>query len=95
MYTMLQQDVPGDYVVATGQTHTVREFVEIAFSVAGLDYSDYLQINQDYFRPSESITLCGDASRARRALNWAPTKTFEEIVSEMVLADIELFRSKK
>lgn len=95
MYTMLQQDVPDDYVVATGQTHTVREFVEIAFSVAGLDYSDYLQINQDYFRPSESITLCGDASRARRALNWVPTKTFDGIVSEMVLADIELFSTKK
>ena len=95
MYAMLQQEVPEDYVVATGQTHSVREFVEIAFSAAGLDYSDYLQINQDYFRPSETITLCGDASFASRALKWAPTMTFEGMVSEMVLADIELFRTKK
>jgi GDPmannose 4,6-dehydratase len=93
MYAMLQQDVPSDYVVATGQTHTVKEFVEIAFSVVGLDYKKFLKINPDYFRPSESITLCGDAALARRKLRWAPTKTFEEIVSEMVLSDIELLRT--
>ena len=92
MHAMLQKDKPGDYVVATGQTHSVREFLRAAFAVAGLDYERYLAISPEYFRPSESVPLCGDASLARRELGWAPTRSFEQIVEEMVRADLQLQR---
>jgi GDPmannose 4,6-dehydratase len=92
MYSMLQRRTPEDYVVATGVTHTVKEFLKVAFSAADLDYERYVRINPDYFRPSESVSLCGNASRARQDLNWKPSKNFEEIVSEMVTADIEMSR---
>jgi GDPmannose 4,6-dehydratase len=87
---MLQKDRPGDYVVATGVTHSVEDFLRIAFSVVDLDPERYVSINPDYFRPSETVLLCGDASLARRELDWAPSKRFEEIVADMVLADIRL-----
>lgn len=90
MEGMLQQPVPRDYVVATGVTHSVRDLVRAAFSVAGLDYERYVTIGSEYFRPSEDVPLCGDASLAKRELGWAPSKGFEEIVTEMVLADIAL-----
>ena len=90
MYAMLQKDAPGDYVVATGMTHTVKEFLRAAFAVVDLDYERYVTVNPEYFRPSEAVPLCGDATRARRELGWAPSKTFEQIVEEMVLADIQL-----
>jgi GDPmannose 4,6-dehydratase len=92
MHSMLQRSTPGDYVVATGKTHTVRDFLRIAFSVVDLDYERYVKINQEYFRPSEAVPLCGDASLARRDLGWAPSKAFEEVVTEMVLADLKLLR---
>ncbi|HVY06731.1 MAG TPA: GDP-mannose 4,6-dehydratase [Burkholderiales bacterium] len=89
MYSMLQQGSPGDYVVATGITHSVRDFLEIAFSSVDLDYRHYVSINSNYFRPSETVLLCGDASLARRELGWKPSRNFAEIVSEMVQADLE------
>jgi GDPmannose 4,6-dehydratase len=90
MHAMLQKDVPGDYVVATGETHTVRDFVRAAFAVVGLDYERHVRVNPEYFRPSESVPLCGDASVARRELAWAPTRTFDQIVEEMVRSDLAL-----
>jgi GDPmannose 4,6-dehydratase len=89
MHAMLQQDKPEDFVIATGGLHSVRDFLTEAFSVVGLDYEPYTYINPDHFRPGEAVPLCGDSSRARQVLNWQPTKTFEQIVNEMVLADIE------
>ena len=90
MYAMLQRSAPGDYVVATGVTHSVRDFVKAAFLVAGLDYERYVSTDAEYFRPSEPVLLCGDAGLARRELGWAPSKGFEQIVEEMVRSDIEL-----
>jgi GDPmannose 4,6-dehydratase len=90
MHAMLQKDVPGDYVVATGETHTVRDFVRAAFAVVGLDYERHVRVNPEYFRPSESVPLCGDARHARHELAWAPTRTFDQIVEEMVRSDLAL-----
>ena len=90
MFAMLQKDAPGDYVIATGVTHTVKEFLKAAFSVVDLDYERYVTVNPEYFRPSEAVPLCGDASLARRELGWSPSKTFDAIVAEMVLADLQL-----
>lgn len=90
MHAMLQKDVPGDYVVATGETHSVRDFVRSAFAVVGLDYEHHVRVDPEYFRPSETVPLCGDASLARRELAWAPTRTFEQIVEEMVRSDLAL-----
>lgn len=89
MHTMLQRNVPGDYVVATGVTHSVKDFLKAAFSVVDLDYQRYVSVNSEHFRPSETVLLCGDAGLARRELGWAPSKAFAEIVEEMVLADLE------
>jgi len=86
---MLQQEQPGDYVVATGETHTVREFCELAFSQAGLDYRDYVTVDRQFYRPSEVDLLIGDARKARRVLSWEPHQTFRQLVSEMVHSDLE------
>ncbi|HEV2829960.1 MAG TPA: GDP-mannose 4,6-dehydratase [Pyrinomonadaceae bacterium] len=88
MRLMLQQDTPDDYVIATGETHTVREFCELAFSEVGLDYRKYVQIDERYLRPAEVDLLMGDATKARKKLGWEPTYTFPELVSEMVQADL-------
>ena len=92
MHAMLRKDVPGDYVIATGVTRTVKDFLKAAFSVVDLDYERYVSVKPEYFRPSEAVALCGDASLARRELGWAPSKSFEEIVEEMVRADIHLLK---
>ena len=92
MHAMLQKDRPDDLVVATGVTHKVRDFLRIAFATVDLDYERYVSIDRDHFRPSEAVTLCGDASRARRELAWAPSKAFADIVEEMVLTDLKLLR---
>jgi GDPmannose 4,6-dehydratase len=91
MWLMLQQPDPDDYVVATGKTHSVREFVETAFSYAGLDYEQYVTIDPDLFRPAEVNILLGDATKARERLGWAPKITFRELVWEMVDADCKAF----
>ncbi len=89
MYAMLQQETPQDFVIATGILHSVKEFLKEAFAVVDLDYRPYLRINSENFRPGEAVPLCGDANKARNLLSWQPTMTFEEIVKEMVIADIE------
>jgi GDPmannose 4,6-dehydratase len=91
MHAMLQQNRPGDFVIATGQLHSVRDFLDKAFSVVGLDYEAYTHINPSYFRPGEVVPLCGDASKASRELGWKPALGFEDIVKEMVSADIAHF----
>jgi len=89
MWLMLQQDEPEDYVIATGETHTVREFVEEAFKYAGLDYEKYVEFDERYLRPAEVDLLIGDASKARKKLGWEPKTTFKELVKIMVDADMK------
>jgi GDPmannose 4,6-dehydratase len=94
MRLMMQQPLPGDYVVATGETHAVREFCDIAFSEVGLDYRKYVREDQKFFRPAEVDLLVGDASKAKRDFGWSPTHSFRQLVSEMVQHDLkELERS--
>jgi GDPmannose 4,6-dehydratase len=88
MYLMLQQPAPDDYVVATGETHTVREFCELAFAEAGLDYRKYVQVDERFLRPAEVDLLIGDATKARRELGWEPQYTFAEMIREMVETDL-------
>lgn len=88
MWLMLQQDKPRDYVVATGETHTVREFCEIAFKRVGLNYKDYVKINPKFYRPSEVDILLGDSSETKKLLNWEPKISFEELVHMMVDSDL-------
>jgi GDPmannose 4,6-dehydratase len=88
MWMMLQQDDPDDYVIATGETHSVREFLEEAFKYLGLDWRDYVEIDPRYFRPLEVEVLKGDASKAREKLKWEPKVRFKELVKIMVDADI-------
>lgn len=91
MWLMLQQDKPDDYVVATGRTHSVREFLRIAFEVAGLDsYEKYVVTDPRFVRPAEVDLLVGDPSKARKALGWEPKVSFEELVEMMVKADVDL-----
>jgi len=88
MHLMLQQPEPDDYVIATGETHSVREFCELAFSVAGLDFEKYVKTDERYYRPAEVDLLVGDSSKARRVLGWAPRYSFSEMVREMVESDL-------
>jgi GDPmannose 4,6-dehydratase len=92
MWRMLQQDKPDDYVIATGETHSVRELLEIAFGHLDLDYRDFVVIDPRLVRPAEVDLLLGDASKAKKVLGWKPTVTFEELVKMMVDADIERFK---
>jgi GDPmannose 4,6-dehydratase len=89
MWQMLQQDEPSDYVVAMGETHAVREFVDLAFAHAGLDPADHVKTDPRYLRPAEVDHLVGDASRARAELGWEPEVSFRELVEMMVDADVE------
>jgi GDPmannose 4,6-dehydratase len=89
MYLMLQQDQPDDYVVAMGETHSVREFCDAAFSHLGLNYIEYVSEDPQFYRPAEVDLLIGDASKAKTKLGWQPTHTFESLVKEMVDSDLE------
>jgi GDPmannose 4,6-dehydratase len=89
MWRMLQQDEPDDYVIATGETHSVREFCEEVFSHVGLDWKDFVKVDPKYFRPAEVDLLLGDASKARTVLGWEPKVTFKELARLMVEADLE------
>lgn len=89
MWLMLQQDKPDDYVVATGKTHSVKEFLEEAFRCANLNWEDYVEINEDLYRPSETGVLIGDPTKARKELGWKSKITFKDLVKIMVEADIE------
>ena len=94
MWLMMQQPQSEDYVLATGETHSVREFVELAFEYAGLDWRQHVEIDPRYFRPAEVDLLLGDATKARTQLGWKPKVTFTDLVHMMVDADIELLRTK-
>jgi GDPmannose 4,6-dehydratase len=93
MWMMLQQDEPEDYVIATGEAHSVRELVNAAFHHVELDPADYVRVDQRFLRPAEVEHLIGDPSKAREQLGWEPRTSFEEMVRLMVDADLELLRS--
>ena len=92
MWLMLKYPEPDDYVIATGRTHTVRDFCRLAFEVAGLNYEEYVVEDQRFVRPAEVDLLIGDASKAKRVLGWTPEVTFEELVRRMVEADLARLR---
>jgi GDPmannose 4,6-dehydratase len=94
MWKMLQQDEPDDFVIATGETHTVREFLDEAFGYAGLDPKKYMESDPRYLRPSEVDYLVGDSTKARKKIGWAPKTSFRELVRIMVDADRESLRRK-
>jgi GDPmannose 4,6-dehydratase len=89
MWSMLQQDSPDDYVIGTGESHSVREFAELAFAWLGLDWQKYVKVDPRYFRPAEVNALRADASKARRILGWQPRTTFRQLVEMMVDADLK------
>jgi len=94
MHAMLQQDEPGDYVVSTAETHSVREFCELAFDRVGLDWEDHVVIDDKFFRPAEVDLLVGDSSVARSKLGWKPKVGFEQLVHMMVDADLDLLSGR-
>jgi GDPmannose 4,6-dehydratase len=89
MWLMLQQDEADDYVIATNETHSVREFLEIAFNHVGKDYQDYVETSSAYYRPAEVDLLIGDCTKAKTKLGWQPATTFEGLVKLMVDSDLE------
>jgi GDPmannose 4,6-dehydratase len=95
MWLAVQHDKPDDWVIATGESHTVREFCELAFGHVGLDYKEYVRYDPRYLRPAEVDHLCGDASKARRELDWKPKVGFQELVKMMVASDLELAREEQ
>jgi GDPmannose 4,6-dehydratase len=94
MWLMLQQDHPDDYVLATGETHTVREFCQLAFDHVGLDWEKHVVVDQEFFRPAEVDLLIGDPTKARTALGWKPETSFEGLVQMMVSADLDFLSGK-
>jgi GDPmannose 4,6-dehydratase len=90
MWRMLQQPEPDDYVVATGETHSVREFCKLAFAEADLDYRQYVVVDENFYRPSEVDLLVGDATKARKVLGWEPRIKFRDLVREMVQEDLRI-----
>jgi GDPmannose 4,6-dehydratase len=92
MWRMVQQPAPDDYVVATGETHSVREFCETAFAEANLDYRDYVRVDPQFYRPAEVDLLIGDASKARTVLGWEPQIAFQDLVREMVQTDLRNYQ---
>jgi GDPmannose 4,6-dehydratase len=95
MWLMLQQDQPDDYVIGTGQTHSVEQFVTIAFGHVGLDWREYVKIDPQFHRPAEVELLLADGAKAHRQLGWKPTVNFEQLVTLMVDADLELLQKKQ
>ncbi len=95
MWLMLQQEKPDDYVIATNETHSIREFLDIAFGHAGIDWKKHVEIDAKYYRPAEVELLIGDYSKARKQLGWEPKTKFEELVRLMVEADIELLKAHR
>ncbi len=92
MHLMLQQEEPEDYVIATGETHSVREFVKLAFECVGLDYRDWVVVSPEYVRPSDIFELCGNPQKAIQKLGWKPEVSFEELVRMMVEHDLDYIR---
>jgi GDPmannose 4,6-dehydratase len=95
MWKILQHDKPDEFVLATGEMHTVKEFLEAAFSRVGLDWQQYVECDKRYLRPTEVDQLLGDASKAKRELGWEPKVKFRELVDMMVDADLELARKER
>jgi len=95
MWLMLKQKDPDDYIIASGESHSVREFLEEAFNYVGLDYRRYLIVDEELYRPSEVNVLQGDASKAREKLGWNPVVKFEELVREMVDGDLKLYGKQR
>jgi GDPmannose 4,6-dehydratase len=95
MWLILQQERPDDFVIATGETHSVREFAERAFARLGLDYQKYVAIDPRYFRPTEVDALLGDAKKARKILNWRPKVGFDQLIDMMVAGDLEIAKKEK
>jgi GDPmannose 4,6-dehydratase len=94
MWLMLQQETPDDYVVATGQNTAIREFCRLAFTYAGLNYEDHVTTRADLLRPAEVDVLLGDPSKAQRVLGWAPTISLQDMIAEMVEADLDRHRAR-
>ncbi|MEN6478093.1 MAG: GDP-mannose 4,6-dehydratase [Anaerolineales bacterium] len=94
MWLMLQQDKPDDYVVATGEQHSVRELLEVAFGYLGLDYRDYVYVDPRFLRPADVYELVGDASKARRVLGWKPEVNFQQLIEMMVEHDLALVQDR-
>jgi GDPmannose 4,6-dehydratase len=94
MWLMLQQDQPDDYVIATGEQHSVREFLDVAFGHLGLDYRDHVYTDPQFLRPADVYELVGDSTKARRALNWQPEVTFQQLVHMMVDHDLAMLQEK-
>ena len=95
MWMMLQHDVPDDWVIATGETHTVREFAELAFSHVNLNWEDYVSTSEKYFRPNEVDYLLGDSTKAKQKLGWSPKTSFEDLVKMMVDYDLDLAKRER
>jgi GDPmannose 4,6-dehydratase len=95
MWLMLQQEQPEDFVIATGETYAVREFVEKVFDYLGLDWARHVEVDPRYFRPTEVEVLHGDATKARKKLGWEPRVKIDELVRRMVEFDLELARQEK
>ena len=95
MKKMIDHHTPGDWVLATGETHTVKEFVTLAFESIGYDWNDYVEISKKYFRPNEVDHLLGDPSRSKKELGWKPETDFKSLVKMMVEHDIELAEQEK
>jgi GDPmannose 4,6-dehydratase len=94
MWLMLQQPEPDDYIIATGETHSVKEFLELAFDEAGLDWKKHVEIDPKFYRPAEVDQLVGDATKAHKKLGWMPKTKFADLVRLMVDADVQLLKSQ-
>ena len=95
MWLMLQQDEPQDFVIATGERYSVREFLDRTFGILDLDYREHIEIDKRYYRPAEVDILQGDATKARKLLGWEPLVTFDELVNMMVTSDLQLATQEK
>jgi GDPmannose 4,6-dehydratase len=95
MHEMLQQPEPDDYVISTGEAHTVAEFCDLAFSELGLDYREFVKVDEQFYRPAEVELLIGDSTKARTVLNWEPHYTFQQLVKEMVISDLEAVKKRE
>ena len=92
MWLMLQKRKPDDFVISTNKQHSVREFANLAFSIVGLDYRKFIKIDKNLYRPAEVQTLLGDYSKAKRILKWKPKVSFNNLVKDMVLSDLEFVK---
>lgn len=94
MWLMLQQDKPDDYVIATGETHSVREFVQLSFEHVDMDWEKYVEVDEKFFRPAEVHQLIGDSSKARKKLGWEPSVSFKELIHMMVDSDMDYYKHR-